>query len=305
LPYIPFDGEWDANAITVAGGKGPGSTFNRLYSPKGLYLTKSHTMFIADSMNHRILKIKQETIAGQIIAGKNLKGYASDLLSAPSTIIFDKASKSVLICDYHNRRVLQKCVGRRKTYTKTIIKNIECFGLALDEEGYLYVSDTERHEVRRYGLGDRFGTVVAGGNGQGRRLHQLNHPMYIAIGDDQCVYVSDSWNDRVMKWEKGATKGIIVAGGQRKGTDRNQLDYPTGVLVDRLDFVYVSDHWNNRVMRWRNGMLLGEILVGGNIPGNLPNQLNGPEGLAFDEDGNLWVADSNNHRIQRFNILKI
>ena len=69
----------------------------------------------------------------------------------------------------------------------------------MDEEDNLYVSDTEWHRVIRHGLNDKYGVVVAGGNGQGRRLHQLNHPMYVVIGEDQSIYVSDSWNDHVMR----------------------------------------------------------------------------------------------------------
>ncbi|CAM4920641.1 unnamed protein product [Rotaria socialis] len=46
-----------------------------------------------------------------------------------------------------------------------LIDNIWCWGLALDERRYLYVSDVEKGEVRRYQLGEKNGTLVAGGNG--------------------------------------------------------------------------------------------------------------------------------------------
>ena len=46
----------------------------------------------------------------------------------------------------------------------------------MDDEGALYVTDTEKHEVRRYRQGETSGTVVAGGNGRGDGLHQLNGP---------------------------------------------------------------------------------------------------------------------------------
>ncbi|CAF4676364.1 unnamed protein product, partial [Rotaria magnacalcarata] len=36
----------------------------------------------------------------------------------------------------------------------------------MDEQRYLYVSDVGKHEVRRYNLGEKNGTRVAGGNGE-------------------------------------------------------------------------------------------------------------------------------------------
>ena len=46
----------------------------------------------------------------------------------------------------------------------------------MDQDGYLYVSDKEKHEVRRWKIGDIYGTLVAGGNGAGDHLNQLNCP---------------------------------------------------------------------------------------------------------------------------------
>ncbi len=302
VPDIAENAMWETNAHTVAGFRGPGPTFHRLHCPKGLYVDHNQTILIADSSNHRILKYSPGATSGQRIAGKNINGYGLDRLFEPSDVIFGNRLNSFIIADYHNRRVLQWCHGR-STYSEVIIQNVACCGLAVDDEGSLYVSDTELHEVRRYRAGDRYGTVVAGGHGQGTRPNQLSHPTYIFVGRDQAVYVSDSWNDRVMRWDKGAKVGVIVAGGNGKGKDRKQLDNPAGVLVDRSGTVYVADHYNGRVMRWRNGAKQGEIIAGDKfLSGDYSNQLNGPEGLAFDRYNNLYVADSNNHRIQRFYI---
>lgn len=274
---------------------------NRLHSPQGISISKSQKLVIADSLNHRIMKCNLDTGRMERIAGKNIQGYGHDLLAGPSNVVFEPQSKSYIICDYHNRRVLQWFPRSRKA-AKTIIENIACFGLAIDDKGFIYVSDTEYHRVKRYRIGRNRGKVVAGGNGQGRRLHQLNNPTYICIGDDQSVYVSDSWNDRVVKWGKGKKEGVIVAGGKGKGKDRTQLDCPAGIVVDRLGTLYVADHWNNRVMRYRKGKK-SDIIAGDRfLSGSDENQLVCPEGLAFDQDGNLYVADSNNHRIQRFKI---
>ena len=87
-----------------------------------------------------------------------------------------------------------------------------CEGLAIDHQRYLYVSDIGKHEVRRCTIGNKNGTVVAGGNGKGNQLNQLNCPTYLFIDEEQAVYVSDSNNHRVMKWNKGSNQGIVVAG---------------------------------------------------------------------------------------------
>ena len=205
------------------------------------------------------MRYTQSARCGRRIVGKNITGYRPHLLCAPTSAIFDKDSKSLIICDCHNRRVL-RWSPRSEAFAERLIKNIESFGVAIDDAGSFYVSDTEQHEVRRYDPGKRYGKVVAGGNGQGSRRKQLNHPTYICIGKDQAVYITDSWNNRVMKWSKGAEKGVVVAGGNGKGSNRNQLDYPTGILVDQLDTVYVADHWNHRVMRWYKDAVQKEML---------------------------------------------
>ncbi|CAF1224991.1 unnamed protein product [Rotaria sp. Silwood1] len=129
----------------------------------------------------------------------------------------------------------------------------------MDDEESLYVSDTEKHEVRRWRMGEKNGTVVAGGNGEGNRRDQLDYPYSIVVDQDHSVYVSDWNNHRVMKWMKGAKEGIIVAGGNGKGDALTQLHYPNGLFVDRLNTVYVADSKNHRIMRWPQGATSGSV----------------------------------------------
>ena len=68
--------------------------------------------------------------------------------------------------------------------------------------------------------------VVAGGNGQGNQLNQLNGPTYIFVDDDLSLYVSDCGNHRVMKWVKDAKEGVVVAGGNGQGNSLTQLSLP-------------------------------------------------------------------------------
>ncbi|CAF1198214.1 unnamed protein product [Rotaria sp. Silwood1] len=164
------------------------------------------------------------------------------------------------------------------------------------------VPDSKKYEVRRWRIGDSYGTVVAGGHGQGNGLDQLNSPCYIFVDKDYSVYISDEKNHCVMKWTKGATEGIIVAGGQGQGNGLAQLSCPRGVIADQLGTVYVADCDNNRVMCWSKETKQGIIVVGGNNEGKQSNQLSYPQDLSFDRQYKLYVVDYGNHRIQRFNI---
>ena len=59
----------------------------------------------------------------------------------------------------------------------------------MDYQRHLYISDTEKDEVRRYTIGDKNGIVVAGGNGKGNQLNQLNWPTYLFVDEEQAVHV--------------------------------------------------------------------------------------------------------------------
>ncbi|CAF1493395.1 unnamed protein product, partial [Rotaria magnacalcarata] len=298
---IPANAKWSQNGVTVAGGNGQGDATNQLYLPYSLFVDDDQTVVIADYMNHRITQWKKgDTTNGQVVAGGKGEGNGLNQLNDPTDVLIDKETDSLIICDRANQRVVRWSRRSGTTQGEILIDNIRCNGLAMDEKRYLYVSDWVKHEVRRYQLGEKNGTLVAGGNGEGDELSQLNEPRYIFVDGQQNVYVSDNSNHRVMKWDKDAKEGIVVAGGQGEGSALTQLNYPQGLFVDTLGTLYVADTGNNRVMRWTQGAKQGTVIAGGYGAG--ANQLNWPMGLSFDRHGNLYVADLSNHRVQRFSI---
>jgi sugar lactone lactonase YvrE len=244
---------------------------------------------------------KNGATSGRIVAGGNGQGNRTDQLYGPTDVIVDKENDSLIICDKGNQRVL-RWPRQNGTSGEIIILNILSWGLAMDNDGDLYVSDCNKHEVRRWKMGETNGAVVAGGNGAGNRRDQLSNPTYLSVDQDHSVYVSDYGNHRVMKWMKGAKEGIVVAGGQGAGNSLTQFSSPYGVVVDQLGTVYVVDYGNNRVMHWPKGATQGTVVAGGNGGGVGTNQFSSPVGITFDRQGNLYVADHSNHRVQKFNI---
>ncbi|CAF3674504.1 unnamed protein product [Rotaria sp. Silwood1] len=284
---------------TVAGGHGRGDATNQLDQPHGLFIDDDQTMIIADRENHRIIQWRMGDINGQVVAGSHGPGNQLHQLNEPTDVLIDKETDTLIICDRKNRRVIRWSRRSGTTHGEILLNNIHGYGLAMDDQGYLYISDTEHHEVRRYKTGDKSGTVVAGGHGEGNGLNQLNVPIYLFVDRQQAVYVSDNNNHRVMKWNKGAKEGIVVAGGHDQGNALTSLSHPLGMFVDALDTVYVADCGNHRIVCWPKGSKQGTVIVGGNGEGEGANQLKNPMGLSFDRYGNLYVADCKNNRVQR------
>ncbi|CAF3870903.1 unnamed protein product, partial [Adineta steineri] len=166
--------KWKQNATTVAGGNEQGDGLHQLAHPYGIFIDEKKNIFIADLWNHRIVEWKYNAKEGKVIAGGNGKGNRMDRLNGPTDIIVDEQNHSITIADFGNRRVIQWSNQNQQI----LIQNIQCWGLAIDKNGFFYVSDWEKHEVRRWKMGEynNEGIIVAGGNGKGDQLHQLSYP---------------------------------------------------------------------------------------------------------------------------------
>jgi sugar lactone lactonase YvrE len=278
---------------------------NQLFYPHSIFIDDDQNIYVADQGNDRIVEWKCNATNGLLVAGGNGNGNQLNQLKwsiDALDVIIDKENNSMIICDQRNRQVIRWSRQNNTKNGQIIIEDIDCYGLTMDKNGSLYVSNNKKNEVRRWKRGDQNGTIVAGGNGGGNDLNQFLGPNFIFIDKDYSLYVSDWSNYRVMKWLKDAKEGIVVAGGNGQGYSLTQLSHPQGVIVDQLGQIYVADWNNNRVMRWRKGAKEGTIVVGGNGQGNQSNQFNHPTGLSFDRQGNIYVVDQWNHRIQKFQI---
>jgi sugar lactone lactonase YvrE len=292
---------WAKHGTTVANVHVEGNGPQQLHRPLGIVVDDDDTVFVADHDNHRIVAWEKGDIEGHVVAGGKGRGNKLHQLDQPTGVLIDKVKKSLIICDYGNRRVVRWPTKNGKS-GEVLVDNIACWGLAMDKQGCLYVSDTTKHEVRRFTRGDTHGIVVAGGNGEGDQFNQFDFPTYIFVDEEQSVYVSDWDNHRVMRWLKGAREGIIVAGGRWAGRELTQLYSPEGVWVDNMGTVYVAELANHRVTRWPKGETSGIVMVGGNGEGNATNQFNCPQGLSFDQRGNMYVADCLNYRVQQLKL---
>lgn len=284
-------------AEEVGGSRRPGYDINQLNQPRGLYVDDDSNIYIADAMNHRIVIWTPNAKQGLVMAGGKGKGDAKNQLDTPTDVIFDKRFNRLLICDSGNRRIVSWPLDGEDS-GEILLANISCEGLTMDRDGYVYISDSEKCEVRKWKLDYlKQSTIVAGGNGCGDDLNQLSSPTYLFLDDDNTLYISDSRNHRIMKWVDGAATGEIVAGGYGAGDGLDQLHDPQGIIVDEMGTVYIADRRNNRVMTYPRDSREGIILLTDD------DQLSVPHGLSFDCDGHLFVSQWRAGRINKYSLV--
>lgn len=250
-------------------------------------MDNDQSILIADYNNDRIVEWKFGATSGQIVAGGNGVGRELDQFNGPTYLVIEKQANVLIVCDYGNNRIMQ---WARQGGTKgdVIIQSIACHSLATHSQGYFYTADLNGHVVLRFKVGNKNGTVVAGGYGAGDRLSQLNQPTHIFVDESQTVYVMDSYNNRVMKWMQGAREGtVLVAPGRLEAKGRLFVD-PMGTLsvcqeaTDRLWRICPGEKQGNFIFP-ESGQL---VIRAGDI--------------SFDRAGNLYITDMVNHQVLRF-----
>jgi gliding motility-associated-like protein len=309
-----FNATW--NGTTIAGGNGAGAVTNQFNGPFGLFIDHSGDRYVADYGNNRVLKFppgSTSTTNGVVVAGGVGAGSALNALFNPVGLWVD-GHGNLYVSDYGNHRVIKFPPGSVGGTNGQIVAGNGVAGaglhqlnyptgISLDGSGNLYVADRDNHRVLRFPPGSvsgTAGTVVAGGNGAGAALDQLNAPNNLHLDAQGNLLISEIQNARIVRWAPGATTGTLVAGGNGTGPALNQVNYPNGMVTDVAGNLFITDRQNHRVMQWQPGATAGTVLLGGNGAGNGSNQFNLPIHLERDGAGNFYVTDYSNHRIQQF-----
>ena len=144
--------KWKQNGITVAGGNGQGDQLNQLDHPTRLYMDEDGDdliMYIVDTDSTRVMEWKSNAISGRIIAGGNGRGNQTNQIWSPISVIIDRNTDSIITCDYRNRRVM-RWSRQNSTNGEILMSNISCLGLAVDNAGYIYVSDLKSREILQW-----------------------------------------------------------------------------------------------------------------------------------------------------------
>lgn len=184
-------------------------------------------------------------------------------------------------------------------------------GLVSDNEGNIFVADSENHVVRKL---DKNGvvTTLAGKPGQagnvdgsavGARFAALSA---LAIDGTGHVYVADRHALRKISPQGtvATLAGAQESSGSSDGSSRNaRFSRPLGIAVDGSGTVYVADSGNHSIRKISPD---GQVSTIAGAPGDAgfadgdtsQARFNDPAGIALDGRGNLYVADRGNRAIR-------
>jgi hypothetical protein len=266
---FPSNSTTATNGVTVAGIDTAGMSLDQLSYPTSVFKDAFDYLYVADNENHRIIKFPPLSIKatnGVIVAGDISEGSALNQI-VPQDVYVD-GSGSIYVADGDNNRILKFPSNSTASTNGTVIAGGNGRGTALNQLGSvllftfdattpnMYVSDVENHRILKFpttGNATTNGLVVAGGNGAGAALNQLNFPTTARLDARGNLFVGDAYNYRVMVFppnSTSATMGTVIAGGHGRGTALNQLDTIEGITLDHFGDLFVSDSKNNRILKF-------------------------------------------------------
>ena len=163
-----------------------------LNAPKAMIFDKAGNLLIADTNNHRVRKINLTTGEITTIAGIGTAGFTGD--------------------------------GEPAARTKLNFPN----GLALDDRGNIFISDSANHRIRRVDVDSSVITTVAGNGEMGQDKDNvlatqtsLTNPFSLTVDKSGNIYVLQLESFRVRRIDSSSRMITTFAGNGKAGVSRD------------------------------------------------------------------------------------
>ena len=171
--------------------------------PRGLALAPDGTLYIADTDNHRIQHIDQEGNA------LHVWGSFADIATgeAPGGTFY------------------------------------EPWGIAIGNDGNVYVADTWNHRIQKFSPEGEF-IQMWGFFGQAESPNAFWGPRDVTVDTNGNVLVTDTGNKRIVIFD---ADGNFISEFGGAGFSPGEFDEPVGLVADSEGNLYVNDTWNQRI----------------------------------------------------------
>jgi sugar lactone lactonase YvrE len=188
-------------------------------------------------------------------------------------------------------------------------------GIAVDDQGNVYVSDSGNARVRKITPSGIISTIAgtgqvgfSGDDGPAASA-QFNFPRGLALHEDGNLYIADSLNFRIRKIDLQGTISTVAGMGAHgnSGDGGLAIEATIGLVqsisIDSAGHIIFADVYNHCVREITPGGNISSISGGGfGSAGDggpaASAQFRFPHGLVADSQGRIFIADSGNHRIR-------
>lgn len=312
--YVYGGDNWNEGAATSV----------QLKRPYGVAIDNNGYLYIADTENHKIRKMKEPVLSGAELSGLSLsRGMLSPVFD------LEKWAYSASVAEIVDRITITPTTwDSRATVTvngEPLIDGQANINLSLGGNLITIVvtaidgitTRTYTVDVYRESL-ETIITTIAGtgdfqpdGDGGPAVNARIGPPSGVAVDSSGNIFITDTNDNKIRKIDTNgmistiAGSGSTWSGGDGGAATRAAIYGPGGVAVDSSGNVYIAETSGHKIRKIdTNGIIstiagtggygfYGEGIAATNA------QLNYPSGVAVDSSGNVFIADYYNHRIRK------
>ncbi|HUO57410.1 MAG TPA: NHL repeat-containing protein [bacterium] len=282
-----------ADPVLLQGGI-PGAGKGQFSYPRGIAVDSNGDIYVADSRNHRIQKIKGADGKFTLQFGKffnvgggdkkKLENDQLGMLNEPNDVAIGPDDMVYVMDTWNGRVQIFTPKGKAK---RAIASDDGVFaprGIVVDPNGFIYIADTGKHRIVKF---DPKGQKIKSWGMKGDKNGEFNEPIGVALDQAGNLYVADRLNFRIQVF---SGDGQYIREWPVKGWSKEQIDMEPHLAIDQAhSLLYASDGRGHKVYCFK---------LDGSLVSTIENDAQGrplfsvPIGVAVDKQGALYVVDA-------------